>query len=204
MTSRPDRPAVDPRVARSRTRILAATVEELTERGWTGMTIEGVAARAGVGKATIYRHFGGKAALVAEAIEDHLAEIAVPDTGDLRGDLLAIVRDLVARSRAPEASLYTVLVDAAERDAELAAHRHAFVRARRRPLLCVLQAGVARGELSPDADLELLADLLAAPLFYRRFVSRTAIDDRTATAIVDVVLAHAAEGGDAHRDASES
>lgn len=186
---------LDPRVSRSRARILAATVEELTERGWTGMTIEGVAARAGVGKATIYRHFEDRAALVADAIEDHLQEVAVPDTGDLRGDLLGIMRDLVARSRAPEASLFTVLVDAAERDAELAAHRHAFVRARRRPLVCVLQAGIARGELSPDADLELLADLLAAPLFYRRFVSRTPVDDRTATAIVDAVLVHATSRG---------
>ena len=191
MSAPPAAPATDPRVSRSRARILAATVDELTERGWTGLTIEGVAARAGVGKATIYRHFDGKPALVAEAIDEHLSELAVPDTGSLRGDLLAVLHELVRRSRASGASLFTVLVDAAERDAELAAHRHAFVRARRRPLVCALQAGIARGELPPSTDVDLLADLLAAPLFYRRFVSRAPVDDRTAEALVDAVLPHA-------------
>lgn len=184
-------PATDPRVSRSRARILAATVEELTERGWTGLTIEGIAARAGVGKATIYRHFDDKPALVAKAIDEHLSELAVPDTGSLRGDVLAVLTELVRRSRASGASLFTVLVDAAERDAELAAHRHAFVRARRRPLVCALQAGIARGELPSSTDVDLLADLLAAPLFYRRFVSRAPVDERTAEAVVDMVLAHA-------------
>ena len=191
MSASPAAPPTDPRVSRSRARILAATVDELTERGWTGLTIEGIASRAGVGKATIYRHFDGKPALVAEAIDDHLSEVAVPDTGSLRGDVLAVLTELVRRSRASGASLFTVLVDAAERDAELAAHRHAFVRARRRPLVCALQAGIARGELPPSTDVDLLADLLAAPLFYRRFVSRSPVDERTAEAVVDTVLAHA-------------
>lgn len=189
----PRRPGAtaDPRVARSRARILAATLDELADQGWTGLTIEGVAARAGVGKATIYRHFDDKPGLVAEAIDVHVQEHPLPDTGSLRTDVLTILRDLVARSHRPSGSLFTVLLDAAERDAELAEHRHAFVRARRRPLLCALQAGIARGELPPTADCELLADLLTGALFYRRYVSRTPTDEHAVVAVVDAVLPHA-------------
>lgn len=183
--------STDPRVARSRARILAATLDELADRGWTGLAIEGIASRAGVGKATVYRHFDDKATLVAEAIDAHVEELPTPDTGTLRADVLAILGDLAARSQRSGGSLFTVLLDAAERDAELASHRHAFVRARRRPLVRVLQAGIARGELPATADCDLLADLLAAPIFYRRYVSRTPVDDSAVEAVVDAVLPHA-------------
>lgn len=191
MSPAPTGPSADPRVARSRARILAATLDELADRGWTGLAIEGVASRAGVGKATVYRHFDDKPDLVAQAIDSHVQELPVPDTGTLRGDVLAILGDLAERSQGPRASLFTVLLDAAERDAALAEHRHAFVRARRRPLVRALQAGIARGELPATADCDLLADLLAAPLFYRRYVSRTPLDDQAVAAVVDAVLPHA-------------
>lgn len=181
---------LDPRVARSRARILDATLAELGEHGYAGLSIEGIAARAGVGKATVYRHFPDRADLVAQAIETGPDPLPVPDSGDLREDLLTILAELVERGHGPAASLFPILIDAAERDAELGAHRHAFVRARRRPLLQVLQAGIARGDLPPTVDLDLLADLLAAPLFYRRFVSRAPVDATFAAQVVDAVLAH--------------
>lgn len=184
-----DLPAhVDPRVARSCARIVDATRAELADRGYAGLTIEGVAARAGVGKATVYRHYANKASLVAAAMEAAPSPGPVPDTGDLRRDVLAILTGLVERTSTGDATLLPVLVDAAERDAVLAEHRHTWVRARRRPLRLALQAGIARGELPASADLELLADLLTGPLFYRRFVSRTPIDRDYLATLVATVL----------------
>lgn len=181
---------LDPRVARSRVRILRATIDELAEHGYAGLTIEGVAARAGVGKATIYRHWDGKADLVGDAVEAHATPPPDADTGDLRADVLVLMQHLAERLTGDTAHLTPVLIDAAERDPQMATLHHAFVRLRRRPVVQVLQAGIARGELPSSVDLDLLADLLAAPLLYRRFVSREPVTSEFVTQVVDTVLAH--------------
>lgn len=180
----------DPRVLRSRAKIIAATLQLLSERGIAGTTIEAVAARSGVAKTTIYRHWEDQPTLVIAAITSTLHEPLDPDTGTLREDLHILMGGLaraLAISRA--ASLMPALIDAAEREPAFAllhqkeaAHRHRAVRA-------VIERGVSRGELPAATDPDEVLDLLTGPLFYRRWVSRVAVDATFPTRVVDVVLA---------------
>ena len=185
-----DSAGLDPRVARTRDRVLQATLEELAVHGYAGLSIERIANRAGVGKATIYRHWDGRADLVADVVALYRVPLPRPDTGSVRADAVALLEDLAARLSGPTAHLTPVLMDAAERDAHVAALHHSVVRTRRRPLTEALQAGIARGELPAQADLELLVDLLIAPLVYRRFVSREPVTAEFANEVVDAVLPH--------------
>lgn len=180
----------DPRVLRSRTKIIAATLELLSERGIAGTTIEAVAARSGAAKTTIYRHWEDQPALVIAAITSTLQEPPDPDTGTLRGDLLILLSGLArALASSPAAGLMPALIDAAEREPAFAllhqkeaAHRHQVVRA-------VIVRGVSRGELPATTDPDEVLDLLTGPLFYRRWVSGVAVDAPFPTRVVDVVLA---------------
>lgn len=183
-------PGLDPRVARTRDRVLRATLEELADHGYAGLSIERIAGRAGVGKATIYRHWDGRADLVADVVALYRVPLPRPETGSVHTDAAALLEDLADRLSGPTAHLTPVLMDAAERDARVAALHHSVVRTRRRPLTEALQAGIARGELPPDVDLELLVDLLIAPLVYRRFVSREPVTTEFAADVVDAVLSH--------------
>lgn len=174
---------------RSHAAILAATIDVLSELGFAGLTIEGVAARAGVGKATIYRHWRSRAELVIEAF----GSLERPDvpiaTGDLRADLVERVRTVVAiATEPPLGSIVPSLLDAAERDEELAELLRRFITQRRRLLLDVLDEGVAGGAVDSRVDVEIVADLLAGPVFYRRLVSRAELGPAYAARLVDTLL----------------
>ena len=180
---------LDPRVARSRAAVIAATLDLLADRGITATTIEAVAERSGVAKTTIYRHWDDQPSLVMDAIGSTLQEPPLPDTGSLREDLVALLTGLAsALHRSPAAALMPALIEAAERDSAFAAlhrkeaaHRHHVVRR-------VIARGIERGELPSDTDVDDLLDLLTGPLFYRRWVSIGSVDARFATRVVDVVL----------------
>ncbi|MDP9071944.1 MAG: TetR/AcrR family transcriptional regulator, partial [Actinomycetota bacterium] len=179
------------RSRRSEAAILQATLELLAERGFAGLSIDATAARAGVGKATIYRHWRSKAQLVIEAVGTLAPAQPEPDTGNLRDDLLVVLTGLVkGLTRSPMAHILPSLVDAAERDAELAELHRAFTAQRRQTLERVLRRAAQRGELAGDADLEVAVDLLAGPVFYRRLVSRAPLTPRFAERVVDAVLPH--------------
>ena len=186
-------PAAPPRVrrrsSRSHAAILESTVDLLCELGFAGLTIEGVAARAGVGKSTIYRHWRSKAELVIEAFGSLIRTAPPVHTGDLRTDLVERVRNVSAViSSPPLAPILPSLLDAAERDPELAElHRH-FTALRRRGVLDVLDAGMAAGTVAPGCDVELVADLLAGPVFYRRLISRAPLGPAFADRLVDALL----------------
>lgn len=191
---------MDPRVVRSRERIMAATLDEVVERGYAGLTIESIASRAGVSKATIYRHWPTRAELLSDVFEWAKPPVfEPPNTGSVRSDVISILERLVAIVNG-ESSFLPVLIDAAERDPDLASHHRGHTRARRQPLVNVLQAGIARGELPPTVDVELLTDLLGAPIMYRRFVSRQGVDHDLVERLVDTVLPHAS-GACRHDDA---
>jgi len=183
----------DPRRVRSRAAALTATVDLLVERGIAGTTIEAVAARSGVARTTIYRHWPDQPALVVDAFASVLDDPAPPDLGSLRADLLHLVRGLAdALGRGPAAALMATLVDAAERDPRYAAVHRREAQARHGAVRVVLERGVERGELPAGADLDALVDVLAGPLFHRRWVSGGRLDDAFATTVVDTVLrAHA-------------
>jgi AcrR family transcriptional regulator len=179
-----------PREARADRAILAAALELIAEGGVPNLRMDHVAARAGVGKAAIYRRYRSKDELVAAAVAAMVSEIAVPDTGSTRGDLLALMRDAVKVYAGPVAArAMPSLVEAMSRDAGLAtAVRGGFLAGRRSALQAVLERAVDRGDLRPEIDVALALDVLAGPLFYRLLVTGGPIDEQLAAGVVDLIL----------------
>lgn len=178
-----------PRSERATRAILAAVVDALAEDGFEGLTIEGVAERGGVGKTTIYRRWRSKEALVRAAVEAFVSEIAVPDTGSVREDLLTLEREAVRVYRGKPGRLMPGLVSAMARHPDLAKSvRRDFLRTRRGALRRVLVRGIERGELKEGIDLELALDFLGGPLFYRLLITGGPLNDALAEGVVDVML----------------
>jgi TetR/AcrR family transcriptional regulator of autoinduction and epiphytic fitness len=162
---------LDPRVERSRRVILQAVLDELGEVGYGALTIEAVAARAGVGKSTIYRHWPGKLELVEDAFRTLKAPVVVPDQGSLRDRIVAVIEQvacLVAEST--YSSCMPALIDAAERDPKVRDFHCRFSAERRAVLVGILRDAVRTGELPATADPELLADALVGPILLRRLM----------------------------------
>ncbi len=180
---------LDPRVTRSRSAVLAATVDLLGERGLAATTIEAVAERSGVAKTTIYRQWSGQPALVLDAFATLLTPAPIPDTGSLRRDLLQLLGGLAdVLTSGPAGALMAALIDAAERDPAYAEVHRAQARERRAAVRAVLRHGIERGELPPATDVDLAVDLLAGSLFHRRWFAAAPIDATLAAAVVDTVL----------------
>ncbi|HEY3464398.1 MAG TPA: TetR/AcrR family transcriptional regulator [Amycolatopsis sp.] len=176
----------DPRVARSRRAILDAAVELLVEHGFAGATVEAIAARSGAAKTTIYRQWPDKHAVLRAAVESIVPPAAPSDTGSLRGDLVAFAHDLDRiLHTAPTSALIPGLIDAAERDPELAAVLAEFTAQRRKPVHDAVARAVERGETTR----EFAVDLFLGPLFYRRLLSREPLDDVFIERVVDAALA---------------
>lgn len=154
---------IDPRIARSRAAILGATNLLIDERGLPGVTLDAVAARSGCAKTTIYRHWPDKGALLLDAVRAR-AQVTTPapPTGDPHADLVATLAGL-ARAWSAHRSAITSMVDAAQRDEEIAQVHLAFA-AERRDLLAphLVALGIEPGEA-----LEHTLDLLVGALFYR-------------------------------------
>src|SRR4051794_33433788 len=150
-------------------KILDATRELLAEGGVRRLTVEGVAARAGVAKTTVYRRWGSKDDLALAVLLELVELLTVPDLGEVRAELTYLV-DGAGRVLA-NTLLGTVmqgLVSDLAADGDLArAFRERVIAARVRELRRVVERGIARGELRPDADAELLYELLHAPLYFR-------------------------------------
>ena len=179
----------DPRIERSRRVILEAVLDELGQVGYGALTIESVAARAGVGKSTIYRHWPGKLALVEDAFRTMKAQALVPESGTLRERIVAFleqVAGLVVEST--YSACMPALIDAAERDPQVRAFHCDFSAERRAVLVDVLHDAVISGELPPDADPELLADALIGPIVMRRLMMYEPFDPKLVPALVDQVL----------------
>lgn len=171
-------------------RILDATRELLAERGFSRLRLEHVAARAGVGKATIYRRWGSKEALCGELLADLAApHIAVEDTGDTREELLAcVVNPLEAVTATEFGPVVRALLSQIAGNPVLGdPFRATVVRARRDEVARVVERGVARGDLGPDADPELATELLVGPVYFR-LVFGGELTRAFAERLVDAVL----------------
>jgi AcrR family transcriptional regulator len=186
--SRP--PIGRPREARADRAILAAALELIAEHGVHGLRMDDVAERAGVGKAAIYRRYRSKDELVRATVGAMVSEIAIPDTGTTRDDLLALMRDAVAVYRDPiRGGVMPSLIGAMRDHPDLARTiREDVVAVRREALRAVLARGIARGDLSEDLDVELALDMLGGALFYRLLVTGGPIDDGLAEGVADSVL----------------
>ncbi|MGH9231701.1 MAG: TetR/AcrR family transcriptional regulator [Acidimicrobiales bacterium] len=180
---------LDPRVERSRRVILEAVLDELGEVGYGSLTIEAVAARAGVGKSTVYRHWPGKLELVEDAFRTLKAPVAVPDQGSLRDRVIAVIEQvacLVAEST--YSTCMPALIDAAERDPKVRDFHSRFSAERRAVLVGMLRDAVKAGELPATADPELLADALVGPILLRRLMLAQPVGPEIAPVLVDQLL----------------
>ena len=151
-------------------RIIKATLESLNEEGMAGLSIEGIASKAGASKATIYRRWDSKEELVVDAVADLVEAIEIPDTGDLRADLLITVEGLltfVSDSRAGEVFPWLVGEVAAGTPVGI---RYAtdVVLPRRQMVADVLKHAVQRGDLRADLDIEVSVDMLIGPIIMRK------------------------------------
>jgi AcrR family transcriptional regulator len=186
----PERRPGRPRSVEADEAILDAATEAFIELGWDGLTMEGVAARARVGKTTIYRRYPTRLDLLLAAAA-RLAEEKgnAQDTGSLRGDLLALVDaylGMLAGTRAGRA--IPAMVAATAKTPELADAYREFIAQRRKESAVPLERAISRGELPLDVDVELALDLLVAPLFYRALVWHEPADDAYVTTLVETVL----------------
>jgi AcrR family transcriptional regulator len=169
--------------------ILQATIDAFVVDGYAGVSMEGVAARAGVAKATVYRRYAGKAELLVEAVrcgasmDDHL-----PDTGDLRADLLAMMQPLADRLRSTDGKLLTMFAVERFRNPDLAEEfDRSVIGKKREHVRRLVRSAVARGELPPDADVELIAEATPAFLWHHA-LNGLPIGSDLVGRILDVVL----------------
>jgi AcrR family transcriptional regulator len=192
------RPPGRPRDARADSAIIEATLQTLATSGFTGLSMEAVAARAKVGKATLYRRWSTKDSLVADALAT-LVETAEPvDTGSLRDDLVAWL-NTVRRHNLQSVSGRIMPRLLAEKDAHpelFEAYRKRVMEPFRAQLDKVLARGIASGQLPADLDLDLVTDVLVGPVVYRQLTSgHNEVSGTRISQVVDVVLGGVLLGG---------
>src|SRR5271163_1799576 len=160
--------ALDERVRRSRTTVLDATAQLLFERGFGGATIDEVSRRSGVAKTTIYRHWPTRTALLIDACTQMGTKPEVPDTGSLKGDVTVLALRLAERMQSARwPSVLPSIIDAAERDPEIAELHSRLHTGRIAAFRAVIERGKERGELPRRFDSSRLIAAVLGPLFYR-------------------------------------
>ncbi|MEU8879952.1 TetR/AcrR family transcriptional regulator [Streptomyces hydrogenans] len=185
-----DDPSVPPlrrRGARMRSAVLAATVDVLTEHGLAGTTVGAVARAAGVHETSVYRRWGTREKLILEALAEQLdTAVPLPDTGDLRSDLVGYFGTLASLLATPQGEALLRL--SAERDSSLPDHRLAYWTDRLDRGAVMVRRAVDRGELPPGTDPALVIEAVSGPLFTRALISGAPLDEVFATRLVDLVL----------------
>ena len=188
-----------PRSEKAQKAILAAAIELLLEHGLHAMSMDAVAERAGVSKATIYRWWPSKELLALDALATEwqvTAPAATRDTGSLRGDLLARLCPWLRQLRdKPYGRVVAGLVATAQADAEFAElYLERFVRPRRDAMRPVLVRAIDRGEIPANMDLEVALDLIYGPIYHRMLHGHAPLDERFARNVVDTIIAGIAPG----------
>jgi AcrR family transcriptional regulator len=193
-----------PRLGRKRdpsrdTDILDATLDVLSEVGYEGMTIDMVATRAKAGKATVYRRWASKAELVIDAVGCMKAPVVpeeIPDTGSLRGDLVAMVKAPAVHDSQRKARIMGGLVSLMNAEPSLVqAANDAVVKPRVDLARLFLRRAIDRGEIPADADVDLLSYVSVSMVSYRTLMLREPIDRAFLLRIIDEVILPAARGG---------
>lgn len=184
------RPPGRPRSVAADSAIMQATLELLLDTGYRGLTMEQVRARAGVGKATLYRRFGSKEELVAAAVRHLNQQIPLPDTGSVRDDILAVAGSvLAAAARVGAATFMPRMLAESAGDPEMHAIFYENLVAPRRAVMAeVLRRGIERGELRRDLDVELAIDMLTGPWVYRMLISGGRMPTADPQRLLDLVL----------------
>ena len=194
-TNRPGRP----RSEKARNAILRAAAELLLAHGLAEVSMDAVAERAGVSKATIYRWWPTKEALALDTLYEESAQNRPPvrDTGTLRGDLLSLLQPWARLvSSRPYGRLIAALITKAQTDPAFGEqYRARFVQPRRDEGRTILRRAIERGEIPADTKIEVGLDLLYGPLYHRLLHGHAPLDDAFVREVVDITLAGLAAGG---------
>jgi AcrR family transcriptional regulator len=166
--------------------ILRAAVELCAADGFDATTVEAVAARAGVGKATVYRRYPNRVGLIVAAATEVCTGLATPcDTGSVREDLRAITHGMVRTlGDEPTRAMLAEISAAAARHPELRVAQQSHVASRRAVAADAIRRGIARHELRPETNVEVMTDLVAAPLYHRAVNLGLPVDHAYADALV--------------------
>lgn len=181
-------PKLDPERERA---ILGATLELLAEGGYEALRLDAVAARAKASKATLYRHWPGKADLVVAAVKrfKEVDLVGEADTGSLRGDLIATLRNVRELMSGPTGQIMSGLLVAVQKDAELAeAVRTSMLEDKNDVTDRLIERAIARGELPADTDVTLFPEVAPSMLFMRIFVYGDTVDDAYLDHLTDDIL----------------
>jgi AcrR family transcriptional regulator len=187
-----------PRSEESRQAILRSTLKLLKETGFPQLSIEAIAADADVSKATVYRWWPTKAALVADAFSASAdVELRFPDTGSVQKDMNLQMRQVIRVFRSQRGKVVAALLGGGQSDPELiAAFRDRFLWPRRRQAYQTLQRGMDRGELPAGIDMNLLLDTLYGPIYMRFLIRHDELNESFADALCGLVLRGVARPAD--------
>jgi AcrR family transcriptional regulator len=179
-----------PRSVRAHAAVLEATRALLSEGGLGAATVDAIAERSGVSKATIYKHWPSRTAVAAEAFGDTMAAATpTPDTGSARGDLRAQVRQVSAFYASPDGAVFAQLLAAGVSDPEGARYfREFFLAGRRDSTRVIWQRAIDRGEAAPGIDADTAADILFGGLIYRLLNGNTPLTEANADALAAAAL----------------
>jgi len=173
--------------------ILEAALDVLAETGYDGMTIDMVAARAKAGKATVYRRWASKGELVVDAIscmkKNDIDLDNLPDTGTLRGDLVAMIRPHALQDGEKKLQVMAGITSMLARDPPLAdAVTAAIVEPRASLNRRLMRRAIERGEISPDTDVDTLAMIVPSMTAYRVLILQKPVDREFLLSLIDGVL----------------
>jgi len=169
--------------------ILLATLEVLADLGYDRLTMDAVATRAKASKATLYRRWNSKAALVIEAVMLHKGPVTSPDTGSFRQDLIEMSCGVGGLTEAKPLGVLASIITALNLDPEFAeAYRRDFVGPKVAATMAVYERARARGEIRKDLDLHLIAPALAAMVLHRVFLLGEETSPETITALIDQII----------------
>ncbi|MDJ0600661.1 MAG: TetR/AcrR family transcriptional regulator [Crocosphaera sp.] len=179
-----------PRSPETREKILKVAYEMLNEVGFMDLTIEGVAARAEVGKPTIYRRWKSKTALAMDAFLEAVApEITFPDTGSIKDDFKEQMHKIVKLMNSSRGEVLANVIGCGQAEGELlSVYRDKWLTPRRDDAKRIFQRGVERGELRSDIDAEIAIDALYSPLFYRLLLKHQPLTDQFVDDLVNLVI----------------
>ncbi len=174
--------------------LLDATLQLLTEAGFSSLNFHGVASKAGISTGTLERDWNSKLDLVIAALNAAIAEHPVPDTGSFPEDCRLLLRETAASLSTPgsRAVIAGLLGDSARDDAMAASFRERLIGPRHRAVMTMVDRAVARDELDPGVDAAVLVDTLVGPLYHRLLITGEPVDVDVADEVVDLVLQGAA------------
>jgi AcrR family transcriptional regulator len=178
-----------PRSEEARRKAIAAAIDLIIERGVANLSIEEVAARSGVAKTTIYRHWPERASLIIDTVRSTFSHVTTPDTGSLRGDLETYFGEMVrADLNGKVGKLTPSLLDAAARDPEINSLMDRLSLERQQPLMTMVGRAQQRGELPADLDRDVVVGTVIGPIVFRKVVQRRPVDAAYVAKCLDVIL----------------